>query len=254
MVWEEFESEYVDLVSDVTRANYATYEQKLNDFIAHIDDCNWAAARCSSLAPTFDFNSWYDAALGTTGSMAGSGSLDWARDRKVRLGQQLDLFRYFAANKDAYLNFSANFMYSGSRLDDMIDEINSQIFDPFARDLLKVLRQLAPLETKSIDVPASDRSVSVDHNSVLYKDVEANLASLERIVQTSNALGAESPEERDRVVAEISAGRRLLKAARVRIDALWSILIPCLKWIGIKIADSFLRIRKAKADTSRWLC
>lgn len=174
--------------------------------------------------------------------MVGSGRLDWAADRKVRLGQQLALFRHFAETEDAYMNFASDFMYAGSRFDDMIREINAQIFDPFGRDLLKDLFRHSPLETKSANVPASDRIVAIDHNSPDYRQAETHLETLERTVQSSNALGAESPEERDRVVAEISATRRLLKAARARIDAVWALVVPALKWIGSKITDNVVQI------------
>lgn len=240
--WEEFEAEYSDLASDVSRANYTTYEQKLRDFIEYIDDCRWASAQAAGLAPGFDFGSWYETARKTTGSMVGSGTIEWARNRTIRLGQQLALFRHFANHQDAYMNFSTDFMYAGSRFDDMIAEINAQLFEPFARDLLKNLSRHAPLETKSAHTQASDRVVALDHNSAAYRDTEANLQSLERTVQASNALGAESPEERDQIVAELSAARRLLKAARVRLDALSTLIVPALKWIGSKIADTTVQI------------
>ena len=242
MTWEDFEAEYLDLSDDVSRASYKTYEQKLRDFIRHIDSCDWARARAAKFAPGFDFASWHTAARKSVSSMVGSGRLDWASDRKVRLGQQLALFRYFAETDDAYMNFSSDFMYAGSRFDDMIREINSQIFEPFSRDLLKDLAKHSPLETKSADVPASDRIVPINHNSSDYRQAEANLETLERTVQSSNALGSESPEERDRIVAEISATRRLLRAARARIDAIWGLVVPALKWIGGKIADAAVQI------------
>lgn len=247
MTWEEFEAEYSDLADDVSRANYTTYEQKLRDFIAHIDSCDWARIRASQLAPDFNFAAWHDAARKSVGSMVGSGTLNWAADRKVRLGQQLALFRHFAETEDAYMNFASDFMYAGSRFDDMIREINDQLFEPFARDLRKDLFKHSPLETKSADVPASDRIVAVDHNSADYKTIETNLETLERAVQTSNALGAESPEERDRVVAEISATRRLLKATRARMEAVLALIVPALKWIGSKITDGAVQIAIAAA-------
>lgn len=242
MDWEQFEADYTDLADDVSRANYTTYEQKLRDFIAHIDGCDWAKERASQLAPDFDFGPWYQKARGTTSSMVGSGTLDWAADRKKRLGQQLALFRHFADQQDAYMNFSTDFMFAGSKFDDMIAEINEQLFDPFTRDLLKDLSKHSPLETKSFDLPASDRVVGIDHNSAEYNDAEKNLEALERAVGSNNILGSESLEERDRIVAEISAARRLLNATRVRLDALWALVVPALKWIASKIADNVVQI------------
>ena len=151
MTWTEFESEYAGLASDALRANYATYVQKLGDFLAHIDDCSWAASRAAELERGLEFDTWYSAAKKTVSSMVGSGRLDWSRDRKKRLGQQLTLFRRFAANENAYLTFSTNFMYAGSRFDDIIREINSQLFEPFSRDLLKDLSQHAPAVAVQFD-------------------------------------------------------------------------------------------------------
>lgn len=242
MNWEEFESEYNDLASDVLRANYTTYEQKLRDFVDLVVSCDWAAKRVALLAPDFDFKSWYAAAESTQGSMIGSGTLDWARERRFRLGQQFALFHYLAEHQDAYMSFSEAFLYAGNRFDDMVAEINAQLFEPFARDLLKELAKAAPIETKSADVPASDRVVSINHNAPEYVEVEKNLHSLEHTVSASNELGAENPDERDRVIAEISATRRLLKAARARIDAVLAVIVPALKWIGGKIADTAVQI------------
>jgi hypothetical protein len=169
--------------------------------------------------------------------MVGSGNLAWAQDRTERLGQKFALFRHFANRENAYIEFCQKFMYAGRRFDDMIAEINEQLFNPFARDTLKELFKHSSLETKSLDIPASDRVVPVDHNSPEYQQVDTNLATLEEHLRGSNSLAEDSPSERDQVLAELSATRRLLKAAQVRIGLLKQLLTPAVQWIAKKSAE-----------------
>ena len=169
--------------------------------------------------------------------MVGSGNLAWAQDRTERLGQQLALFRHFANQQNAYIDFCQKFMYGLRRFDDMIAEVNEQLFNPFARDLLKDLFKHSPLETKSLNIPASDRIVPVDHNSPAYQEVDTNLVTLEDHLRRSNSLAEDSPSERDQVLAELSASRRLLKAVQVRIELLKQLLLPALRWIAKKSGE-----------------
>jgi len=237
MNWEDFEAEYRDLADDVANANFKTYEQKLRDFLAHIDSCDWASKRVAEFAPNFDFDAWYNGSLKTVGSMVGSGNLAWAQDRTERLGQQFAVFRHFAQQEGAYIDFCHKFMYAEGGFDGLIDEVNEQLFEQFSRDLLKDLFKHSPLETKSLDIPASDRIVPVDHNSPAYQQVDTNLATLEEHLRVSNSLAENSPSEHDQALAELSASRRLLKAVQVRIELLKQLLLPALRWIAKKSGE-----------------
>jgi hypothetical protein len=230
------------LADDVANANFKTYEQKLRDFLAHIDSCDWASKRVAEFAPNFDFDAWYNGSLKTVGSMVGSGNLAWAQDRTERLGQQFAVFRHFAQQEGAYIDFCHKFMYAEGGFDGLIDEVNEQLFEPFSRDLLKDLFKNSPLETKSIDIPASDRIVHIDHNSPAYREVDTNLANLEEHVRCSNSLAEDNPSDRDRVLAELSASRRLLQAARVRLELIKQLVVPALQWIAKKFADHIIGI------------
>lgn len=240
--WDDFEAEYQDLASDVSNANSTTYEQKLADFISLLDQSYWSKDAIQKLGEGIDFAAWYGDTKETRSSMAGSGELDWARDRTVRLGQQLALFRHFAEKPDAFSDFSINFMYVGSRYDDMVYEINRQLFDPFSRDLLKHIRKMAPLETKSALIPASDRVVAIDHNTPAYRNLADSLDTIEQAASGSNELAMQHPEERERIVAELGAARRLLTAARARVDAVISVLVPALKWLSAMVRDTAVQI------------
>lgn len=248
--WDDFEAEYQDLASDVSNANSTTYEQKLADFIELVERSPWSRETVNKLGQGFDFASWYGESKDTRGSIAGSGEVDWSRDRTARLNQQLALFRHFVEKPGAFADFSINFMYVGSRYDDMVYEINRQIFDPFSRNLLKHLRKHSPLETKSAFAPASDRIVTIDHNAPAYAELASNLDIVEKAATTSNELAVEQPAERDRVIAELGAGRRLLASARARVDALITLLIPALKWLGGQIRDASVQLAIGAAITA----
>jgi hypothetical protein len=62
------------------------------------------------------------------------------------------------------------------------------------------------------------------------------------MTETSNELAAKYPLERERAVAELDAGRRLLRAVTVRAEAAWSVLRPALAWLGEKSTESVVAI------------
>jgi hypothetical protein len=80
------------------------------------------------------------------------------------------------------------------------------------------------------DIPASDRTVSLDHNSPEQKQALEKLDELVAAVKETNDFPG-NPEEREQVIAELSAGRRLLEATKVRVSAVQAALQPALKWM-----------------------
>lgn len=224
MAFADIEEDYRDATDDVLRASADTFERALRDWFSVLDADPSVAGRIKALEASVDFENWYAEGEKTQGSFVGSGTLDWARDRSERLGQTLALFRHFARKEDAYVDFSTSFFYAGSRYDEMVSKIVRELFEPFARDLLKGLRRAA---TEA--VPAADRVVTIDHNSPQYADAARQLETLEKAVIQSNELP--DPAEKERVVAEISAGRRLLQATKVRFRALVELLSPAFKQI-----------------------
>lgn len=79
-------------------------------------------------------------------------------------------------------------------------------------------------------VPASDRTVTLGHNSQEQKEALAKLDDLIAEVRATNDFSGD-PEEKEQLIAELSAGRRLLEAAKVRVSAARAALQPSLKWI-----------------------
>jgi hypothetical protein len=79
-------------------------------------------------------------------------------------------------------------------------------------------------------VPASDRTVTLGHNSLEQKQVLEKIDELLEAVQATNDFPS-APEFKEQIVAELSAGRKLLEAARARVAAVRDALGPPLKWI-----------------------
>ena len=72
------------------------------------------------------------------------------------------------------------------------------------------------LGTEEQLLPASDRLVPLDHNSAPYLEIKNGLAELHEELRSSNDLPC-SPEERERLLASVSAAQRLWDAAQLKI-------------------------------------
>jgi hypothetical protein len=168
MTFDEFRSEYDDLTSAVLSSGYTNYSMRLHDWLDFLAESEISRDRMRALGAMVNFKEWYESANRASG-LAGSGDLPWARDRTERLGQLIGLFRHFAEEDMSFTDFSLNFLYAGSQFDDMVYKINAELFDQFSRDLLKdIARTFEQGATRR--APASDRIVTLDHNSAAYRD------------------------------------------------------------------------------------
>lgn len=79
-------------------------------------------------------------------------------------------------------------------------------------------------------IPASDRAVTLGHNSPEQVEALQKIDELVSAVEAKNDFPGD-PEFKEQVIAELSAGRRLLEAARVRVTAVREALGPPIKWI-----------------------
>jgi len=227
--FEEFSSEYGDLASDALRVSYKNFSMRLADWLDFIDGSLIAAPVVDTFRDEVDFDAWYAAGVATGGSLVGSASLDWSRDRTKRLAQTLGLVRHLAADQMAFADFNAKFLWAGSAFAEGVAKIQTEILEPFFRDFLKhVARQVK----QAGQVPASDRIVTLDHNAPNQRSLDADLERVEAGMQESNSLRSDA--DFDRNLAELSAARRLLKASSVRLFALAAVLSPVLAWLGHK--------------------
>jgi hypothetical protein len=87
-------------------------------------------------------------------------------------------------------------------------------------------------------VPASDRFVTIDHNSTEYKETEEALKATIEAVRGNNEYGESDPDDREQRLAELEAGITLLRPLRVALEKIRSVLLPPLKYLGKKFADN----------------
>jgi hypothetical protein len=85
--------------------------------------------------------------------------------------------------------------------------------------------------------PASDRIVTLDHNSRDYKETIDKIDKVVHEIESTNDIGDIPPDEFEARKTELSAGRRLLDATKVRLAAIRDGLYSILTWFASKFAD-----------------
>ncbi len=93
-------------------------------------------------------------------------------------------------------------------------------------------------QVQEVAAPASDRIVGLDHNSLPISQLQAQIKAMEDTLSRSNSLKSEAGYER--ILAEIGAASRLLDAPEVRISVFERLIVPALKWIGVRTAAAAL--------------
>jgi hypothetical protein len=91
----------------------------------------------------------------------------------------------------------------------------------------------APTES----VPASDRLVALDDNSAPYKETMGALETVENLISSNNAYKAEFPEDQERRLTELAAGKQLLRAKQANPHTVKVILGGVLIYLASKFAD-----------------
>lgn len=98
--------------------------------------------------------------------------------------------------------------------------------------------------------PASDRIVRLDHNSAAYLDADAKLSEAVQAVRSNNEYAATDPEDYEQRIAELESGQRLIRAVRVRVEAVLTVLMKPLKWLLEKLGEGLIGSLIGKAITA----
>lgn len=103
--------------------------------------------------------------------------------------------------------------------------------------------------------PASDRVVPLNHNAPDYKEAFSALEKVIKEFREDHPFGNNPPPERDRVLDELEAGRKLLKGEDARPSALRELLQHPLEWIAEKFAEETIGqlAKKAAAALLKFL-
>lgn len=233
--FSNFRAVYDELTDEVIRSKHQFMQEHIANWFTVIDDTPEASGLVQHLQGRQDVQEFLKRSAESAGSFVGSATLDWPKDRDKRLGMKLLIFREIAEGRIEAWQFGHEYMYAGNVLDDNASAVAEQLFEPTARELRRYLEA----HWGKVAVPASDRVVRRDDNTrALFDEAIGALKRLEEALQGQNAF--DSTEEKDQLVAELSAGQRLLQAAQVRVDALVAVLKKPLSYIGRKFMDTGL--------------
>lgn len=154
---DEAFSELDDALDDFEASGYQNADNILQRLVERIDREPLRGV-VDALLPPVDFTTWWEACQPTKGARVGSGRLNWPTDRAERVAMQLVLLRSIATTQIPLMDFSFNFCYAGSRLDDTFQEFSVRVMRPFLRDLVKIaeLRVSPPILAESVAVPMPD--------------------------------------------------------------------------------------------------
>jgi hypothetical protein len=124
--------------ADVARASHQTLTNAIQRYVKRLDAEPLAAA-VDTVLPHVGFDAWYAAALGTIKSMVGSGKLNWPPDAPERVAMQAELLRRMAGGQIDPIQYTYNFHYVENRFSSNIAQFIAQDFEPFHRDLRRLL-------------------------------------------------------------------------------------------------------------------
>jgi hypothetical protein len=233
-----FRAVYDELTDEVTRARYQFLPDHLRNWFAQLDSTPQVSAIVGRLQDGLDFDGWVQQAIADNNRQ-----LDWGGDHEKALGMKLLLFRAFADKRQDIGGFGLQFLHVGPNINDNAQAFVEQVFSPMARELRRYLeREVASPDGEKVpvpvSVPASDRSVPIDHNGQSYADADAAMEKLEIAIREANDFP--DPVEKEQREAEVSAARRLLRAPLVRLEPLVSLLKPILVDYATKVKDGLV--------------
>jgi hypothetical protein len=208
-----FRAVYDELTDGINRAKYQFLPDHIANWFRTLDTTPRIAEIIRGLESGVEYREWRHKLT----RAVNQNRIDWPADPEHALGIKLLLFRNFTVGgPDDIGTFGFSFLRSGKNINDNARAVVEQIFMPMARELRRYL------ERELSEVPAADRVVKLDHNSASYREAISALEKLEDVLRGTNDYP--DPEEKEQVVAEVSATRRILQAVRVRVKTVVSLL------------------------------
>jgi hypothetical protein len=227
-----FRSVYDELTQEVLRSNVQFLTDHLANWFRTLDTTSEVAPIIQNLQSGIDFEPWKKE---LEVSIKLNRGLTWPKEPEKRLATQLLLFRSAAegGNGEVIAGYGWSFIPSrDTSINNSARRFIDQVFRPMAAELRRYL------ERQMTTVPAADRVVPLDHNSPSYREVVDDLERLENALRSSNEYSDET--EKGQRIAEVSAARRLLDAAQVRVEALVALLRPVIVQFTTKVKDNLI--------------
>jgi nucleotide-binding universal stress UspA family protein len=227
-----FRAVYDDLTGEVLRSHMQFLPDHLRNWFEVLDTTREVAPIVQSLQSGLDFKKWRDEQISNANR---GGVLSWPADRAERLGMKLLMFRSSVeeARADFIAWFGHTFLPSSDRnVNNSARRVIDQVFRPMASELRRYL------EKEAASVPAADRSVPLNHNSKEFTETVEAAKEVEKAIQEANDFP--ELEEKEQRIAEVSAVRRLLQAARVRVEAIVVLMKPLAELAVTKLKDNLV--------------
>ena len=127
-----------------------------------------------------------------------------------------------------------------------IEYVERQLLDGDST-IAKYAQTLGASAGANSSVPASDRVVALNHNSEPYKSAIESLDKTIEAIRTANDIGTATADEREAIVAEMSAIKRLLEATKVRAAQALSLAAPTFQFIAKTFTQEGLKRLAAAA-------
>lgn len=219
----DFFEEYEQFMKSIDEANQFQWADKFADWFSFLDEDRNAGPAIHKLEGSVDFG----ARLADYRKR--KVNLNWPKDHTQRLAMRLGFFRALSRNE---LSMVGAHFISGAGM--IPRDLITKLFFPMSRDLLKYL--VGQVEVAKKTVPAADRIVSRDDNSVVYDQAVAALDKLEHTLKFANV----EIKDNDVRIAEVGAARRLFDALRVRAEPIVALLKPLVIQFGTKLKDTIV--------------
>jgi hypothetical protein len=233
----EYFEEYDALTSDVTESLHQQFSESIVRWLTFVELESLSAQLVAGLGKHLSRQDWQNA-YATPSAGMGGGTVHLPLEKLDRLGAQLDLFRAVGRGELSATDFALGYLRSGTtNLNQMTHDVVRHQFTPMARDLRRHIGQNWD-EIMSGGVPASDRIVSLDHNSQSYLELLDALKKVREAVENTNAY--DDTDDKEQRLSELSAGETLLHAPRVSVAAIKATTFRCLIYLGNKFADNIV--------------
>lgn len=173
--------------NDLRSSTTSTFAANLARLMAYLSEGTPLGEAMRGVLPQVDFDTWYQQAMATGGSMVGSGRLNWPVETGERVAVQYGILQAVTRGRNDVLHFGLVF-FGKTNFHDLYQHFVDHIIRPFRRDLMYLLRAiLAEEKTKlSGSAPSNTKASALTQgNAIPFIDQE-RLNALRNIHQNTS--------------------------------------------------------------------
>ena len=122
----------------------------------------------------------------------------------------------------------------------LLGDIPEQLYetvDKFLDDYNNLLNAQILDESATTTIPASDRVVSLDHNSPAYQDAVRHLEDLKGAIEANNEYRISDLEDHERRLTDVETTLKILENKRVNVNAVRAVAFGTLVYLAEKFAE-----------------